>query len=202
MLKKFELGNEATDYIRSSLSHGLTFAHCLNGLKIKDGRITTNLPEDVSPHRISRFMMGGVTSRAQTYSWIIPLISAHLRRGCEAYAIFEDIARIGHPGFPSPEDKFFSFNSEVYQFLGSNDNDISEIRRAIMASRKYPFIGVLAELTNEAIEIKRGQRLDLYALEFLAAGTRQILIGAYDEEGVLVWDRHHNNRNTPYTVMG
>jgi hypothetical protein len=188
MLKEFEFGSEAIIYVQSCLSSGNTLSRRLLKLTLGSGRVTAHLPANVSPVTAREFEFGGIAKGGENpWSHLAAFIAEYLSGQGKRYAVFEAIERKGDPCVSSLDKKFFTHGSELYFFLTSRDQDLSSITGTIRAARSYPFVGALTSVPEDEPDIRADFEVTTDVLEKLAARTEHILIGAYDDEGVLIW---------------
>ncbi len=190
MLKDFKFGSEAITYIRSCLSEGDTLSKYLLDSALGRGQVKAHLPADADPGYIKRFRWGGVTTRNNTRQFLTTFISAHLIKKGKQYAVFETLYRPGDICLLSSKEHFFTHKLEVYYFLNSHDIDSDIIVSTVRFARSYPFIGVLTSIPEEESDIQAEHELPIDKLKKFVARTEYILIGAYDNEGVLIWSKN------------
>jgi hypothetical protein len=209
MITKVELGPDAITYIRSCLSDGNTLSEYLLKLPLEEGRAVTYLPPTASLDAIKRFKVGGIIApytrlqdevdtngyrivqlqRTDVELKLANYILAYLRQRGWHYAIFEHaLAEPSDPWLSQTSAKFFTYRSEVYIFLTSQDTNIDAIVTAIRAASTYRFTGILAAVTNLP-NIRTGQEVQQDILRGLAETTKHIIVGAYDGEAEIMWSR-------------
>lgn len=189
MPKLVEFGPEAITYIRSCLSEGDTLSRHLLVQPLESGRVTAQLPDSVDPEISQRFEVGGITRRSDTEFNLITFISAYLNEPGKRYVMFETLARLGDASLASSNNQFLTHRSEVYYFLTSRNCNSEKIINAVRKARSYPFIGVLTSTPEDEPDIQTGHTLAPDVLEKFATRAEHILIGAYDNEGILIWSK-------------
>lgn len=189
MLKEFEVRN-AIPYVRSSLEAGSTLAQHLVRLPLEKGRVVTHLPAETSPEAVEQFETGHIASRRETRRHLTSFIETYLNGYEERYGVFETFARLGDRGFDPLEEQFWSYQLEVYDFVSSRDCGSDLIYRTVHSlARPYPFVGALTSLPKGQLHMPIGHELAISEIEMLASRTEHILIGAYDDEGTVIWSR-------------
>ncbi len=199
MLKEFELGHEAIDYIRGQLSHGVSLSNLLLDLPLEKGRVTTILPAEVSIETVTQFEDGfwteGFEENFDKRLYMADLSSTYLRDtkiSSLRYAIFENSAeRPTYPWLITRKAQFFTNDehSDVYHFVTSKNNEIENITNAIRnAITAWLFTGILTEMVDGP-DLVCGQAMDAGIMRTLAENTAYLFIGAYDGEGLLTWTR-------------
>jgi hypothetical protein len=192
MLKEVELGQEAIDYIKDSLSQGRTLSRYLCNLPLEQGVVTTWLPPASNSLFLTDFRMGGVITgeiRHEADAKLGEFVSKYLSRSSTRYAIFEHaLARAGDPFLLSVATRFFVYGDEVYFFLTSEDSETINIMDAVKNAKTYLLTGVLAEVTTLP-ELRDHQQVTEEILRTIVDKTGYLIVGAYDEEGELIWKR-------------
>lgn len=181
------IGPGAVAYIRGCLADGNRLAHKLATLlPLEEGRITAYLPRDSHPDP-DRLQFGGVTSRADTEPKLVQLVAAHLAEGPNSCAVFEDaVARPGDPILSKTGALTFTFDAEVYHLIVAQTANSGVILRTIRYSTSHSFIGAMSELPQGAI-VQPGAAVPEAVLDEIAARTSELVVGAWDQEGALVW---------------
>lgn len=190
MLHEFQFGPEGLAWVRQCLSAGSTLSKTLLDLSLEKGRVFTYLPNGLNAGRHMQFKFGGIFSSVgekigQTWP---KFISEYLAGPAERYCILEDISAPSDPGLDSSDEQFFVYETEVYDFLSSQDTDVEKIRSILSCGRQYPSIGALTRLSGLS-ELQHRHSVKAEVLQLLASNTQYILVGAYDEESYLVWSR-------------
>jgi len=190
MLKKFKLGSEAIEYIKYSLARGDTLSKYLLELPIIKGQVTTYLPTTTSRLQRLKFETGGVVNSSETEENLVSLISSYLGKPGKKWAVFETLARPGDKSLRLRKAQFFTYNqSEVYNFVTSDNNDPEKITNAIRSAKSYPFVAILTSISDVEVDIGTDDEITKNFLGKLAKGAEYILIGAYDDEAVLIWNK-------------
>lgn len=208
MITEIELDRDAITYLRSCLSDGKSLSAHLLRLPLDEGRIVTYLPLTASPDAIKGFSVGGIIptvrlprevdsdeseivqlSRTEVELKLADLISAYLNRSGRRYAIFEHaLAEPTDPWLVQTPAKFFTYRSEVYVCLTSQDISNEAIMSAIRTAATYRFTGILCT-TSSLPDLSTGQVVEQDILRVLAESTQHIIVGAYDGESEIVWSR-------------
>lgn len=187
--KKLDLSNDSSVYIRARLSEGKSLSLLLNTVKLEDGRFFTYLPDDVPSNLVTSFNYGGVTSRDSSEPVIIDLIKTYLSGSSNTIALFEDaVALPSDPYLKTSSDQYFLFDSEVYHFLTCYNTHPEAILRAIRVATSHVFTCALATFPISQ-RIYPGSEVSFDLLQRIVDNTDYLLVGAYDNEGVLVWAR-------------
>ncbi len=183
MLKEVSLNSNTIPYIRACLAQGDTVSQYLLDLPLEQGAVTTFLPPTVNLETITKFEVGGVVAKQQTYVTLANLIGSYFKQNENRVGLFEAIEQQGDKYLSSLTVPFMTHKNEVYYILTNQSYDGAQIMTILQRARSYPFIGILTSALHMA---GRGQ-LESDELKELVAQTDYILVGAYDDEGVLIW---------------
>jgi hypothetical protein len=74
--------------------------------------------------------------------------------------------------------------------VDSLDAELIELSVRKSRSIRPPLIGILTTLRDEAAAVKTGF-MDAAGLRAIAERTQELIVGAYDGEGFVVWRPHH-----------
>ncbi len=216
MLEEVILDQRALDYIEQFLEDGYTLSRDLLRLPLAVGRVVTHLPPNAPPTALSNFRWGGVLpSFSELESWhvnangqrtrFVSVSSNPLRQEIDAvladfiadylqgpgrcYAVIEDTnARPDDASLGSWVGQWFSYESEVYQFLTTADIDSAVILRTWRGTGSYRPLGILVA-GPDLPDLTHGQEVTVETLQQLTDHTDHLIIGAYDGEGELLWSK-------------
>jgi len=190
VLKRFELGKEAVEFIRSELGKGKELARCVSDLPLEEGRVVAVLPNDVSTDALVHFDSGGVAS-GQENGWLADFIHEYLvsrgakRRIC---AFEHAYARRTDPWLRKRDLPAFFVGDNVYLLLereASRNRSLDVLTEAHL----YPGIGVLSSVGDQHLGIRAEATVQDATMQALARSADHILISAYDAEAWLVWSQ-------------
>jgi hypothetical protein len=178
--------------MRDSLSQGRALSSALLALPLREGTVTTWLPKGINVHVREAFQMGGILPgnlHHQAEHKLGLYISSFLGRTENHCAVFEHaLARASDPFLAGETSQYFICGGDVYFFLTARDLDVEVILKAIQSAKTYLFNGVLADL-SEISAISNREHVTEQTLRKLAENTKHLIVGAYDGEGYLMWDR-------------
>lgn len=216
-LHKHELDfDPAREYVQNSLDKANTLSsELLNLLNFKNGIFFTLLPNDANIERLYEFKAGGilpqnpiqeyvVAGEKATYS-IIPtigdevseLILKEIKSKEKLCCVFDDVLR-------SPADKHhmdlfhahgLSYDNEVYYLLDKGNISSELIMQCLRASNA--FWHSLCVLTEATISGIRDKRLSLEKVKEICLGTKLMMVGAYDAEGYVFWEKSESLTSFP-----
>jgi hypothetical protein len=211
-INEVPLGPEAFSYVREVLSAGNALAEgILKGLPLDAGRISTYLPEGLTPTAVNQFRFGGKLSQqlAQPVGrsfisnskrghytpvpnldmLLVARISAHLKSAPGAICMFESpLAKAGDKWVRRSKIHSLVYGNDVYHILVSDDTT-ELVQLTLKKSRAVapPLFGVLSRWSSES-SFTSGE-IELADLKKIAKCTEQFLVGAYDGESFLVWKK-------------
>jgi hypothetical protein len=205
---------ESTQYIIDYLSHSTTLMQlALSGRDPAHGTVSTYIPLDldVTSERLHQFEWSlhappvlsdetlhndaagnrvHVTPVETMDHLLVQVIQKHLHADQYRVCIFDAGERLsGDKGFGNIGDaRLLEHGAEGYFLLTSDDAARPDhIRRTIHTGTSWLLTGILSStegkvpITNEKVAFTTKE------LKLLASATTAIIVGAYDEEGFLVW---------------
>lgn len=202
--KKYTLGREALFYIKKRLSAGKTIGQLLlNKIDFSLGTIHTMLPHNIDVNSLIRFEEGGKIEVSEnefiyteglrirpvynTDGWLESKILNFLERE-NGICVFENsLAQLEDPWLASRKSRIFLYGNEVYHFVdvSAEPNEIHEALRE--AKSAFPlFIGIMS---FSHIVLNDNEKVDKKKLEKIVKGTSKLIIGAYDGESYLIWQK-------------
>jgi len=207
-LNKHKLNFDPTwKYVKNNLEKATTLsAELLNLLDFKNGHFFTLLPNDANIKRLYEFEGGVilpqnpeqeyfVSGKRATYS-IIPtirkelseLILKKIESKDKLCCVFDDVVRI-------PTDKHMAlfhsyglfYKNEVYYLLEKNKISNELIIQCLRASNA--FWHSLCVLSKIDFKCEDSKKLDLEKIKDICLNADLIIIGAYDGEGYIFWEK-------------
>jgi hypothetical protein len=212
MLVEQDLAPWAVEYVRQRLLHGNTLAAAaLDNLVLEEGKVTTCLPQGTVLKRLEDFRMGGKlpppppsewrsTERGDetllmipipnTDDWFVGKIREFLDKRRGRACIFEDaLARVGDPVLQKVETKYATFGTEIYHLILDTDAEPGYIEKVLRRAKGIPtFIGVFTEWQGDKPN-KNPIALSKENLQALAAKAHKLIVGAFDGESYVIWNR-------------
>jgi hypothetical protein len=212
VLEEITLGREAIEYITESLRDGQELSQILlKAIKLETGSVLTYLPTGTARSSCQQFRLGGVlrpipaltsqsedefTSSARVSatpnldSSMVSSIRTYLDSRPSPLCLFEN-------HLAKPDDSWLGraklhnliVGTTVCHYLTSVDSlDAALIELTVRKSRSIrpPLIAVLTRLRDETASIETGSVAE-GDLKEIAERTEQLIVGAYDGEGYLVW---------------
>lgn len=130
-----------------------------------------------------------------TDSWLISIISDFIKTHSDGICIFENaLAQANDPWLLKRKTDILTFRNEVYHFLLSKKSLKQNIQNLIRETKvAYPsLIGIMATLNTETIKLNNGEEIEVDILRQIIQKTEKIIIGAYDGEGYIIWEKTKN----------
>lgn len=200
ILKRFNFGNSVLTYIEKELENGNSFARkILEVVRLQDGEVATFIPSELHPSMydfgnsiIKQYNdHGGVAYELQQELQItrVNLISQFLSKQ-KGYVIFEILGRPNDPAIQRETKQYFTFEDDVFLYLSENDSNPVFIQTYWETARCYPRIIGLSSFPKNKYEIKPGKEVEQKTIDLLADRMKYLIIGAYDDEGYLLWRRN------------
>lgn len=189
-MHKYDLGGDGVEYVHYVLRAAKSLANeVLARQAIHEGRVTLLGPDGLDRRKLLQFRRGGLLSLRASREWLIATImnglAASSDRSC---AVFENwLASSDDPWLVEARSKVFFFGGEVYHYCTGAD-DHAAVEAATAESDALPFFwGMLSREPTTGLE--PGTRVGRETLEELAAEMSLLIVGAYDGEGYLLWNR-------------
>lgn len=197
IIGEIPLGFDGLRYIREELELGRKLARTLAQVPLKTGRVVTYFPPDVPEVAVHRFGRDGSLSNIS-------------REACLAHAefirnfIFAFLSPEGHQVglalFEHPYAKKMDpaiqrlkvphcYLEEDVVFFAASPTSLQEVGRLMRLSGGYPHIGALVRLLSDSDIPQDRAELSESTLRVYAQNCKHLVIGAYDDEGFLVWSR-------------
>lgn len=195
-LIRHELNYEKTlEYIESSLKNANGLSNeVLKTLDFEEGTFFTLLHEKCNLEALYNFkdyfiLPCGISLRQIIRDSFSNLIFQILKREHRFHCVFDDIIRTYDEDYESDDlDKVKYLNNEqIYLVLNDKNSSPEVIIDCFYYS--YAFWHSLCLLTTANLEMAEGQ-LSNKAIHEIAAHSQFIMIGAYDGDGYVFWERN------------
>lgn len=190
-LKLVALGQDGISYIRDCLAQSGVLSSALSRSIGFEGRAYAPLPEGTSTDRAKMFEAGGLGAGYDPYDWLEEhILSWRQRHGQERQVVFEDAwMKATYPEFQESKLKKLAHDTGVYYVLDDADLSESSIREAVRSVANFLVIGAIVSPTVLSNEQIAAEIMDDSLADALARNTQEIFVGAYDQEGYVVWER-------------
>lgn len=213
-LEQFDLDRRAIDYIYEVLTNSAsTLAkYFLDEHNLEKGKVFTILPKTVSNKEIYQFTVGRklpipkdkikiikigkqtlkVEPIPTTKNWLARWLYDLLKIHSNSIIIFDGIAKPNHPWLSKRHSHVMIYRQEVYHFLSSNMKlNIALIKHTINEADTFPTRGFF--VLSDQVQLQKWQgdwvKISTDDLKSLAKQTRKVIVGAYDFESYLIWEK-------------
>jgi len=194
IFNEVELGQDGADYVISCLKQGTGL--CTKILKVvaADRNAFAPMPDGVSPTSAKQFKVGGVMSRHDTLAWLGRHVETLHQEMPDGALILQDIwAKPDDPLTIRPGVGVFYNNSNVYYFLDADNVTSNKISQAAHCLQSYLLVAVFSNARVLPEDLSPTHCVAETVIDKIARNAREIYIGAYDQEGLVVWRGHVSN---------
>lgn len=163
--------------------HGLLSREILRQWSVRS--VWTAVPPGTDVERLLNLQAGGLGYSGRTTPTVIAFIRQYLQEADDRLALFEDAAAnaqdLAQAGSKSP---YAVVDGNTFPLLTSGDHDKSEVEDLILESYSWRLVGILTTWT-----VKPQGHVLGSSLEELVSRSQQVIVGAWDGEGLIVVDR-------------
>ena len=186
-LTRISLGSAGAAYVESQLQQGAGLCTLLMQRIKPDDTFFSPVPDGTTLKRAQEFEVGGLMSRHEMRTWLTSYLQASQASGGCA-VIFHDV-------WAKPEDflrdkpavrRFFSGGS-VFYFINKEIYDIDSMAAGIDQITSYLMIGII--VPSSIVASIDGEFADARLVEEIAQTSQSVFVSAYDQEGIVVWER-------------
>ncbi|MFA0761391.1 MAG: hypothetical protein HZLCBSQH_001499 [Candidatus Fervidibacterota bacterium] len=214
-LKKFELDQRAINYVYNVLlTKGSTLSkYILSRYNLEQGRIFTILPDTVIEDELYQFTTGGKLSvpqdkiqiikiKGQTIrieplpnisDWLINWLYDYIKNYPNVIAIFENNVRPTYPCVAKFRSRLMIYRNEIYHFLTFWDikHRYNLIKYTIKEADFFPLRGFLISIEQTTLQKWQRNKVKITNsdIKLLAQNVEKIIVGAYDFESYLIWEK-------------
>jgi hypothetical protein len=208
--RRVQLGQAGLQYVIDYLKEGRGLAKLLlQRGDLARGHVSTILPDEISEKAALAFEYGLLPEPPpQTHIYYddggrrwtavpkpnleflsVPTIAAFLRHAPKNACVLEDTnGRPSDPWVSNAETDLILTEDEVYHYLAASPAPAKErILAALRSARDWRFLGILTSTERPLLERREWFTLNEFAA--LAKNAQQILVGAYDGEGIIFWEQ-------------
>jgi hypothetical protein len=191
-LKAISLGAAGLSFIKTGLYDGGKGV-CLKllDLPLSEGTVFTPLPTDVGLDRALTFKVGGIIKNANIEGWFAEHIVSLSSKNPNGSLIFQDVwgGRPGEAGTKHRKSSMFFNQTNLYHFVEPKNMNPQSIIYAMREITSFLKIGAFVNVPIAASKLPKDLFVDDNFIEHLANNTREIYISAYDQEGLVIWQR-------------
>jgi len=194
MLKELPLGRDGLQYVLSSLNGARRFADALTA-EITASPAAANsvfapVPVDTALSRATNFDTGGLMPGYHAMEWL----GGRLSMLCKAHGggTFIALDTVQSPSDPhiheGTVDMFF-YDGLVQYFVGCADLSDGSLDAVFRSVASFHFIAAFTTCPLSTADLPADLVVDDRLIARLATGVQAVIIGAYDQESFVVWQR-------------
>jgi hypothetical protein len=185
-----DLGTEGISYVKTSLQQGSGLCAEVLQLPLANGGSFAPLPRHTTVERAKKFDIGGVTSRRDSLAWLADHVQSLWQAATIGTLVIQDIwAKPSDPPvYVSAFDKFVD-GENIYYFIDGSNAEFRCIQGAARAVTSYLFVAFLSRISFANNALPHDRFLPRSLIGEIARATEEIFVGAYDQEGLVVWHR-------------
>lgn len=188
-LIRYELDHDiAQDYFRGNLENTNILSNkVLKLINTSSGRFFTILPVNINFKNIYEFQTGGIATGVRDYVKLY--IQEKLKIEKNKCCIFDDFTTEYYPGYKDPlfVSNGFFFNEEIYYLVTQTDAPTIIDQCFIASNTIWHSLCLITEIN---LSLKVDKQLILKELENIISNASLLILGAYDGEGYVCWERN------------
>lgn len=199
-MRQLDLGPEGIQYVRQRLQNPpqkMLSRLVLEHLDLDSGMVQTFIPENLPQDQVANFSHGKYIPLSETTAWLIDRVSNVMALGRERVCTFENsLALPGDPALALKTTRRVFCGNDVYHILEPQENQAALRQKLELLLKEsgnaYPeslgFVGIYPKSlscgpTSQIAEI------GCAVIEELARTVEMIIVGAYDAEGYVIWEK-------------
>jgi hypothetical protein len=129
-------------------------------------------------------------SRRDAITWFVEHVESSSCTNEEMTLVLQDVwAKPNDPTAQRSAHRRFFTDSDVYYFFDSKNLISGEVQNAISSMASYLFIAFLSRFALRSSELPPDHIVDDNLIEQLAHNIQEVFVGAYDQEGLVMWRR-------------
>ena len=148
------------------------------------------VPRGTDQKRAEEFHIGGLMSRREMTAWLADHLNGISKTERRSTVIFQDVwAAPTDSAVRSVTSNKFLNDSQVYYFIQAEEFESALIERVLRELTSYLLIGVFTRFPISSPELASDYRTTEKIIISAAREVLEIFVGAYDQEGVVIWRR-------------
>ncbi len=178
----------AYKYLESCLSGVNVLSECLLDLDFSLGSFFTLLPEDVNTTKLVEFELGGMTKnlRDEVGAYIQKTVQSNISWSCIFDDFNADFKELG--GNSLYWQCGLHLSGQIYYVINNRNLARDLVTKCLQYSNTIWHS--LCVLTSADFNNVIGQKLTLEKLNEVCLNAKMIIVGAYDGEGYVFWEKH------------
>lgn len=187
-LNRFELEPSKTyEYVKENLSWANTLSiKLLKLIDFTNGQFFSYMSTEADPSRIYQFPYS-LSSQSMNDIELSFYLFEYLKKNEKTSALFEDCTR--KPTDPHLETFYkcgIQYNEEIYYLINNKNLTLELLLRCIKESSSiWHSLCLLTDFNFE-----NSKNLNLDSINNACLKAKLIIVGAYDDEGYIFWERH------------
>jgi len=174
-------------YVESRLQQGTGLCSDLLARFTANDRFFAPAPSGTSLERAQEFETGGLMLRDKMKKWLAGYLQT-MRRSMGAAVVFHDV-------WAKPEDfegdnpstpRFFA-DGNVYYYMNRDIYDVDSVSKGLEQITSYLMVGAI--VSSKIVGKIDGEIADARLVEEIAHNAQSVFVSAYDQEGLVVWER-------------
>lgn len=192
LAKRLELplGEDGIGYVRHALEMGTSLSEQVLQTTFSGGTAYASVPEGNDLARAKQFEWGGLKNCSGTWAWLQAQVKEWCAADPRSTFVVEDPwgGRYGDAAIMRGTEKKFFHGEFVYHFVEHADLSDRAIEETIRAPG-FLFIGFFSRYPLSSASLPSDLKVGDKLIHDLAENTQRNVVGAYDQEGWVVWQR-------------
>jgi hypothetical protein len=182
------LGKDGISYVETCLRQGTGLCERVLRLPLVNGEAFAPLPKYTSIERAKSFEIGGLLSRRDSTLWLAKHIKSLYQNDSPGTWIVQDIwAKPSDPAVLRSYLNIFLQAENVYYFIGKSDTSFNHVQSIFRSTSSFLFVAFFSRTSIDLSEIGADRRVSESLICKIAKTVEEIFVGAYDQEGLIVW---------------
>jgi len=198
-IQKYEFKSNALAYINHELNNSGPYGHSiLKNIPLEEGIIEVYVPPNLFEYVndftdsiiFCHIQLGGDSKEIHLeFDSILENLITHYLYDSDGCAVFETFDHPDSHILNRRINSYLIFEDRVLLYLSQKNLVDETVLSYWDHARNYPKVVGLSTFSQHCQNIKPKQEIDSETLVLLATTTEYLLIGAYDDEGYIVWRR-------------
>jgi hypothetical protein len=181
------LGREGLDYIETCL-RGRGLSAKVRAERLSGGKLDAVVPEGFSLAQARNFPNGTGTSMHHAIAWLAHHLKARLATNPAATILVQDVWAQPGDRDERSEAAWFANNDCLYYPARTENMSFDEADRLIHEPMSFQLVGFVSNYVLPREVLSSHQASDS-VIEALARAVTEVFVGAYDQEGFVVWQK-------------
>ena len=199
VLTTHDLGNVGISYVRDRLTRvEPLLGRDLLRLPLEAGRVWTRLPVAIShSEALERLSYGGLRPSGRAAKWAEAFVVTYLAESPQRCALAHAPWDPSWPVTGTLETPYFLHDAQIYLLLLGGRRLSEDVVSAVKdEAHVAPYVAVLTSLPEGQAPPEPKAQVTADTIALLAERTEYLIIGAYDAETDVIWERPAAQRPT------